>query len=175
MLQQPPRQIREHVDRAFEHAQQEQLLTDVIARDSGGKVAMTGAGAGGPNGTAAIAYVLLRLAGDIGQIQANDSVNAVRAMVANDTPPPGLKVYVSGAAPLAADTVNIANSSLNNITIVTIFLIIFMLLLVNKKELMGEYVNSTLFNIVAWGTTAIMIVLSVPLVWDTLRQIFHGA
>jgi gamma-glutamyltranspeptidase / glutathione hydrolase len=39
------------------------FLTPVIARDAGGKVAMAGAGAGGPNGTAAIAYVLLRLAG----------------------------------------------------------------------------------------------------------------
>jgi RND superfamily putative drug exporter len=69
-------------------------------------------------------YVLLRLAGDIGQMQANRSVDAVRDIVAKDTPPPGLKVYVSGAAPLASDTVAIANSSLNNITIVTIFLII---------------------------------------------------
>jgi RND superfamily putative drug exporter len=92
---------------------------------------ITAAGAQSLDGKSA--YVLLRLAGDIGQIQANDSVNAVRAMVANDTPPPGLKVYVSGAAPLAADTVNIANSSLNNITIVTIFLIIFMLLMVYRS------------------------------------------
>jgi gamma-glutamyltranspeptidase/glutathione hydrolase len=38
------------------------FLTPVIARDGSGKVAMAGAGAGGPNGTAAIAYVLLRLA-----------------------------------------------------------------------------------------------------------------
>jgi gamma-glutamyltranspeptidase/glutathione hydrolase len=39
------------------------FLTPVIARDSGGKVAMAGAGAGGPNGTAAIVYALLRMAG----------------------------------------------------------------------------------------------------------------
>jgi RND superfamily putative drug exporter len=78
-------------------------------------------------------YVLLRLAGDIGQMQANESVKAVRDIVAKDTPPPGLKVYVSGAAPLASDTVAIANSSLNNITIVTIFLIVTMLLLVYQS------------------------------------------
>ncbi len=78
-------------------------------------------------------YVLLRLAGDIGQMQANESVAAVRDIVAKDTPPPGLKVYVSGAAPLAKDTVAIANSSLNNITIVTIFLITAMLLLVYRS------------------------------------------
>jgi putative drug exporter of the RND superfamily len=78
-------------------------------------------------------YVLLRLAGDIGQMQANESVQAVRDIVAKDTPPPGLKVYVSGAAPLAKDTVAIANNSLNNITIVTIFLITGMLLLVYRS------------------------------------------
>jgi RND superfamily putative drug exporter len=78
-------------------------------------------------------YVLLRLAGDIGQMQANRSVAAVRDIVAKDTPPPGLRVYVSGAAPLASDTVAIADSSLNDITIVTIFLIIGMLLLVYRS------------------------------------------
>ena len=92
---------------------------------------ITAAGAQSVDGKAA--YVLLRLAGDIGQIQANQSVNAVRDLVAKDTPPPGLKVYVSGAAPLASDTLYIANSSLNNITIVTIILIVVMLLLVYRS------------------------------------------
>ncbi len=77
-------------------------------------------------------YVLLRLAGDIGQIEANASVDAVRGIVAKDTPPPGLKVYVSGAAPLASDTLQIANASLNNVTIVTIILIVVLLLLVYR-------------------------------------------
>ena len=31
------------------------------------------------------------------------------------------------------------------------FVLIFMLLLINKKELMGEYVNTHLFNAVAWA------------------------
>jgi len=48
------------------------------------------------------------------------------------------------------------------------FVLIFMLLLVNKKELMGEYVNSRLFNIVAWVTTIIMVGLSAAWFW-TLR------
>jgi len=38
------------------------FLTPMIARDGSGKVVLAGAGAGGPNGTAAIAYALLRLA-----------------------------------------------------------------------------------------------------------------
>lgn len=47
--------------------------------------------------------------------------------------------------------------------------LIFMLLLVNKKELMGEYVNSRLYNVIAWATTVIMIVLTVVYLW-TLRS-----
>ncbi|GAB5905401.1 RND family transporter [Mycobacteroides chelonae] len=78
-------------------------------------------------------YVLLRLAGDIGQMQANESVRAVREIVEKQTPPTGLTVYVSGPAPLAGDTLDIANSSLNNITIITIILIIVMLLLVYRS------------------------------------------
>src|SRR6201996_5539216 len=77
-------------------------------------------------------YVLLRLAGDIGQMEANESVDAVRDIVAKDKPPPGLKVFVSGAAPLASDTLSIANASLNNVTIVTIILIVVLLLLVYR-------------------------------------------
>ena len=48
------------------------------------------------------------------------------------------------------------------------FVLIFMLLLINRKELMGEYVNSRLFNVVAWSTTVIMIGLTIAWFW-TLR------
>src|SRR6202167_469562 len=48
------------------------------------------------------------------------------------------------------------------------FVLIFMLLLINKKELMGEYVNTPLFNVVAWLTTGIMIALTLAWFW-TLR------
>src|SRR6201987_5042045 len=92
---------------------------------------ITAAGAQSLDGKAT--YVLLRLAGDIGQMQANESIRAVREIVEKDPPPPGLKVYVSGAAPLASDTLTIANSSLNNITIVTIILIFVMLFLVYRS------------------------------------------
>jgi NRAMP (natural resistance-associated macrophage protein)-like metal ion transporter len=40
------------------------------------------------------------------------------------------------------------------------FVLIFMLLLTNRKELMGEHVNSRFFDIVAWATTVIMILLT---------------
>src|SRR5258707_2859718 len=45
------------------------------------------------------------------------------------------------------------------------FVLIFMLLLINKKELMGKYVNTRLFNAVAWTTTAVMIGLTVAWFW----------
>jgi Mn2+/Fe2+ NRAMP family transporter len=48
------------------------------------------------------------------------------------------------------------------------FVLIFMLLLVNKKELMGEFVNTTLFNVIAWATTVIMVGLTALLVWGQL-------
>jgi NRAMP (natural resistance-associated macrophage protein)-like metal ion transporter len=50
------------------------------------------------------------------------------------------------------------------------FVLIFMLLLINKKELMGEYVNSRLFNAVAWGTTVLVIVLTFALLWQSLHS-----
>ncbi|HEV2440366.1 MAG TPA: Nramp family divalent metal transporter [bacterium] len=49
------------------------------------------------------------------------------------------------------------------------FILVFMLLLVNQKRLMGAYTNSVLFNVIAWVTTVIMIVLTVALV---VTQIF---
>jgi len=49
------------------------------------------------------------------------------------------------------------------------FVLIFMLLLINKKDLMGEYVNRPLFNIIAWATTVIMVGLTAAWFW-TLRS-----
>jgi Mn2+/Fe2+ NRAMP family transporter len=45
------------------------------------------------------------------------------------------------------------------------FVLIFMLRLVNDRELMGDHVNSRAYNVVAWGTTAIMIVLTLAMVF----------
>jgi Mn2+/Fe2+ NRAMP family transporter len=47
-------------------------------------------------------------------------------------------------------------------------ILILMLLLVNKKELMGEYVNSRAYNLIAWATTVIMTGLTIAWFW-TLR------
>jgi NRAMP (natural resistance-associated macrophage protein)-like metal ion transporter len=45
------------------------------------------------------------------------------------------------------------------------FVLIFMLLLINKKDLMGEWVNRRAFNVIAWLTTLAMIGLTVAWFW----------
>jgi NRAMP (natural resistance-associated macrophage protein)-like metal ion transporter len=44
------------------------------------------------------------------------------------------------------------------------FVLVFMLMLVNDRELMGDHVNSRAFNIVAWVTVVVMIVLTILMV-----------
>lgn len=46
--------------------------------------------------------------------------------------------------------------------------LIFMLRLINRRELMGKYTNSRWFNVVAWLTTVIVICLSLVLMWNGL-------
>jgi Mn2+/Fe2+ NRAMP family transporter len=46
--------------------------------------------------------------------------------------------------------------------------VIFILLLVNRRDLMGEHVNTLAFNIVAWVTAIAMIVLTLVLVYTSI-------
>jgi NRAMP (natural resistance-associated macrophage protein)-like metal ion transporter len=78
----------------------------------------------------------------------------------------GAGIVLIPSAPLI--TILLLSQVVNGIVLP--FVLIFMLLLINKKELMAEFVNSALFNIVAWLTTVIMIGLTVAWFW-TLR---HG-
>src|SRR5215467_3380707 len=48
--------------------------------------------------------------------------------------------------------------------------VIFILLLVNRRDLMGEYVNTMTFNIVAWVTAIAMIVLTLILAYSAFFQ-----
>jgi NRAMP (natural resistance-associated macrophage protein)-like metal ion transporter len=48
--------------------------------------------------------------------------------------------------------------------------LIFIVLLVNRRDLMGEHTNSRAFNTVAWATSVAMIVLTIVLAYTTL---FH--
>jgi NRAMP (natural resistance-associated macrophage protein)-like metal ion transporter len=62
----------------------------------------------------------------------------------------------------------IASQALNGILLPIV--IILMLLLINRKDLMGEYVNPGWFNVIAWLTAAIVIVLSVMLMVQQFQQ-----
>jgi RND superfamily putative drug exporter len=79
------------------------------------------------------AYVQLYLAGNQGESLANESVDAVRNIVAKTAPPPGLKAYVTGSAPLTADQQHAGDNSIRLITMVTIGVIFVMLLLVYRS------------------------------------------
>src|SRR5580700_9273247 len=52
--------------------------------------------------------------------------------------------------------------------------VIFILLLVNRKDLMGEHTNTVAFNIVAWVTAIAMIALTFVLVFQSIQQALHG-
>ncbi|MBZ5571849.1 MAG: Nramp family divalent metal transporter [Acidobacteriia bacterium] len=63
--------------------------------------------------------------------------------------------------------ISILSQVVNGIAIPPV--LIFMLLLVNKKDLMGDFVNSRVYNVIAWGTTVIMTGLTIAYLW-TLRS-----
>ncbi len=48
------------------------------------------------------------------------------------------------------------------------FVLIFMLQLINDEDLMGDYVNSRWYNLIAWSTTIIMVSLTIALVITSL-------
>jgi RND superfamily putative drug exporter len=78
-------------------------------------------------------YVQIYLAGNQGETLANESVEAVREIVAADPPPAGLKAYVTGAGLLSSDQQHAGDKSLQLITAVTIGVILIMLLLVYRS------------------------------------------
>jgi RND superfamily putative drug exporter len=92
---------------------------------------LTAAGVQSPDGKAA--YVQVNLAGNQGTPLGDESVAAVRNIINQTPPPPGLKVYVTGAAPLASDMQHSGNKSILRITVVTVAMIFTMLLLVYRS------------------------------------------
>ena len=46
--------------------------------------------------------------------------------------------------------------------------IILMLLLINRRDLMGEHRNSALWNVIAWGTSIIVIVMTLIMLWGMI-------
>jgi len=51
--------------------------------------------------------------------------------------------------------------------------VIFILLLINRKDLMGEHTNTFLFNVIAWITAVAMIILTFILVFQAIAQALH--
>ena len=92
---------------------------------------LTAAGAQSADGKAA--YVQLYLAGNQGESLANESVDAVRQIVANSQPPPGIHVYVTGPTALNADQHHAGDKSIVKVTAITIAVIAVMLLIVYRS------------------------------------------
>lgn len=84
-----------------------------------------------PDGKAA--YVQLNLVGDQGTFVGEESVKAVRDIMERASPPPGVEVYLTGAAPLASDMQRAGDHSILKITAVTVVIIFAVLLLVYRS------------------------------------------
>ncbi len=92
---------------------------------------LTAAGSQSTDGKAA--YVQLFLNGAQGEALANESVDAVRATVDQMKPPPGVKAYLTGAAPLIADQFTEGSKGSNKVTALTIAVIAVMLFFVYRS------------------------------------------
>ena len=79
------------------------------------------------------AYVQLYLAGNQGESLANESVDAVRKIVAANPPPAGIKVYVTGPAAMTSDQHLAGDKGVKLITAVTIAVIFVTLLFVYRS------------------------------------------
>jgi Mn2+/Fe2+ NRAMP family transporter len=49
------------------------------------------------------------------------------------------------------------------------FILIFILILINKKKLMGNYINGRVFNWISWASVGLLIVINAMLVWSTFQ------
>jgi RND superfamily putative drug exporter len=79
------------------------------------------------------ALVQVYLAGDQGQSLSNQSVDSVRDIVAHASPPPGVKAYVTGAAPLITDQFEVGSKGTLKVTLITIAVIMIMLFFVYRS------------------------------------------
>ena len=79
------------------------------------------------------AYVQVYLAGNMGESLSNESVEAVKRIVDDAAPPPGIEVFVTGGSALAADQQIASDRSIRIIEFATFGVIITMLLLVYRS------------------------------------------
>lgn len=92
---------------------------------------LTEAGAQSADGKAV--YVQVFLAGNMGEALSNESVEALKKIVDESPPPPGVKVFVTGGSALIADQQIASDRSIRVIEVVTFVVIITMLLLVYRS------------------------------------------
>jgi RND superfamily putative drug exporter len=102
---------------------------------------LTAAGSQSSDGKAA--YVQLNLAGNQGSALANEGVGAVRDVIEHMQPPPGVKVYVTGAAPLISDQFDVGSKGTAKVTAITIGMIALMLFFVYRSVLTTLLVLAT--------------------------------
>jgi RND superfamily putative drug exporter len=89
---------------------------------------LTAAGSQSADGKAA--YVQVFLAGNQGSALANEAVGAIRDIVDHTQPPPGVKAYVTGAAPLISDQFDVGSKGAAKVTAITVGVIAVMLFFV---------------------------------------------
>ena len=92
---------------------------------------LTAAGVQSPDGKAA--YVQLNLAGNQGTTLAQESVAAVRKIVKQTPPPPGVEVHLTGPAALIPDMQRSGNDSLLKMTVIGAVIIFVVLLFVYRS------------------------------------------
>ena len=92
---------------------------------------LTAAGSQSTDGKAA--YVQVFLAGNQGEALSIESVDTVRDIVDHTPAPPGVKAYVTGAAPLVADQFEVGSKGTAKVTLVTVVVIAVMLLFVYRS------------------------------------------
>ncbi|WAC90021.1 RND family transporter [Mycobacterium sp. Aquia_213] len=94
---------------------------------------LTAAGSQSSDGKAA--YVQVNLAGNQGSALANEGVGAIRDIIERMKPPPGVKTYVTGAAPLISDQFDVGSKGTAKVTAITIGMIALMLFFVYRSVL----------------------------------------
>src|SRR6201997_2576236 len=92
---------------------------------------LTAAGSQSADGKAA--YVQVFLAGNQGEALSLESVDTVRDIVNHTPAPPGVRAYVTGAAPQVADQFEVGSGGTTKVTLVTVVVIAVMLLLVYRS------------------------------------------
>ena len=92
---------------------------------------LTAVGVQSPDGKAA--YVQLNLAGNQGTTLAQESVTAVRQIIKQTPPPPGVEVHLTGPAALIPDMVRSGNDSLLKMTLIAGVIIFVVLLFVYRS------------------------------------------